>query len=96
MSYSSGIFSSCPANAYQFVNHAVLLIGFDINGNWIIKNSWGPEWGENGFATISVSNDCGLIKYVYSLKITNPLTYVPPVVAVDPVIPDNPVVPADN
>jgi KDEL-tailed cysteine endopeptidase len=47
--YRSGVFTACGTS----VNHAVLLVGWDSNRNWRIKNSWGTGWGDNGFMTIS-------------------------------------------
>jgi C1A family cysteine protease len=41
-------------------NHAVLIVGWDDNlshaggaGGWIVKNSWGTDWGDNGYFTIA-------------------------------------------
>jgi cathepsin L len=48
MSYSTGVYSGCPASfatSYAAINHAVVIVGYDSNGNWIIKNSWGTGWG---------------------------------------------------
>jgi C1A family cysteine protease len=31
-------------------NHMVVIVGWDdANGWWIIKNSWGPKWGDKGY-----------------------------------------------
>ena len=42
-------------------NHAVLIVGWDdspidkgdITGGWIVKNSWGTDWGDDGYFTIA-------------------------------------------
>lgn len=62
-SYAGGIYDnpSCPTK----INHAVLLVGYGSqNGKayWIIKNSWGPTWGEGGFMKLAKgSNRCGIV-----------------------------------
>jgi hypothetical protein len=42
-------------------SHSVLLVGKgkDHNGvhYWIVKNSWGPEWGEGGYAKIKIDRN---------------------------------------
>jgi hypothetical protein len=38
--------------ATDTVDHAALLIGYNSN-YWIVKNSWGDKWGENGYMRIS-------------------------------------------
>lgn len=51
--YTSGVFNGCKQDAT--VNHAVLLVGYGTDGSedyWKIRNSWGPDWGENGFMRI--------------------------------------------
>jgi len=53
--YSSGVFNHCATS----LNHGVLLVGIS-GGNWWVKNSWGPSWGEKGFIRLTNGNTCGL------------------------------------
>lgn len=57
-SYSSGVYQ-CPAIAP--INHAVLLVGYTAD-YWIIKNSWGADWGQDGFiyVTRNTLRNCGI------------------------------------
>lgn len=59
--YAGGVFSNCNNNTH---NHAVLLTGIQ-DGNWIVKNSWGPKWGENGYIRLKNGNTCGLANVPY-------------------------------
>jgi C1A family cysteine protease len=58
--YSGGILGSCKTN----LNHAVTGFGFD-NGYWLIKNSWGTNWGESGFIRLKDGNTCGILNDAY-------------------------------
>ena len=40
------------------INHAITLVGWDDDKQaWLIKNSWGPKWGEKGFMWINYSTN---------------------------------------
>ncbi|XP_018601740.2 cathepsin O [Scleropages formosus] len=45
-------------------NHAVLIIGYDTTGEvpyWIVRNSWGTSWGNQGYVYIKMGeNICGI------------------------------------
>jgi hypothetical protein len=50
MKYRGGVFNE---NDLGIPNHAVVLVGWDDKRKaWLIKNSWGEEWGEKGYGWI--------------------------------------------
>lgn len=52
--------------------HAVTLVGYDDNeGYWIAKNSWGANWGENGWFRIAYG-DCYIDSYAYVPLVDQP------------------------
>ncbi len=55
--YSGGVFDENNNTSYlsvPAVDHVIQIIGWDdTQGAWRIKNSWGPDWGENGFAWVA-------------------------------------------
>jgi len=54
--YGGGVFETDETCAPYATNHAIVLVGWDDNqgnnGVWILKNSWGPGWCENGYMRI--------------------------------------------
>lgn len=42
------------------LNHYVMLVGYDANTNFIYKNSFGKEWGNDGYGTFEKNYDCGI------------------------------------
>ncbi|XP_002533962.2 low-temperature-induced cysteine proteinase [Ricinus communis] len=50
--YTSGIYNGSCSDNPNDIDHAVLIVGFgseDGEDYWIVKNSWGTEWGINGY-----------------------------------------------
>ena len=73
--YTGGVFNGKSDEA---VNHAVILVGWDDNqgknGVWILKNSWGAGWGEDGYMRIEYgSNRVG-----YSANYVEGYSYLDP------------------
>lgn len=65
--YKGGIYNNatCPTS----VNHAVQTVGWGSeNGQdyFIVRNSWGPSWGDNGYIKIAqVTADLGICGMLY-------------------------------
>jgi len=63
-SYSSGIYDGCSYDSNIALNHAVQLVGYgsDADGDyWIVRNSWGTGWGEDGYIRLrrDATAQCG-------------------------------------
>jgi C1A family cysteine protease len=62
--YSSGIYDE-PSCSTIYLTHAVGIIGYGTDSGtdyWIVRNSWGRDWGEKGYARMSrnKNNQCGI------------------------------------
>lgn len=54
MNYQSGVYSYTTGEKEG--GHAILVVGYSDEGQYfIVKNSWGADWGENGFFRIAYS-----------------------------------------
>ena len=77
MFYKSGVLKidNCPTRRAD-MDHAMVVVGYGYdNANkiayWIIKNSWGTKWGENGYLRLAKDsgNMCGVATMAYYGKL---------------------------
>jgi cathepsin L len=59
--YAGGVFNERSARSTELGNLAIAIMGWNDSVNaWLIKNSWGTQWGENGYMWIDYnSNNIG-------------------------------------
>lgn len=68
-SYKSGVYYDVRCRSSN-LNHAALIVGYgtDIKWGdyWLVKNSWGSTWGEEGYFKIARNRDnhCGIASYI--------------------------------
>ena len=66
--YEKGIFDNCVK---EIPNHAVVLVGFT-KDYWIVRNSWGADWGEKGHIRIKKNqnrnNACSIENDAYAIR----------------------------
>ena len=82
--YSGGVYSGDCGTS---LDHGVLAVGFDSTASepyWIVKNSWGASWGEEGYIRIAMdvggsAGQCGILEHpVYPTKNGGPTPPSPP------------------
>ena len=69
--YQGGVFDECTTTQETLdINHVVTLVGYSsfpsasssssnttTDGYWIVKNSWSPDYGNNGFINLRMGNN---------------------------------------
>jgi len=71
-SYSSGVFlaSDCTTS----IDHCVEAVGYNTAANppyWIIRNSWGTDWGMSGFMYLQYGQDACAVAQVVTNSLIN-------------------------
>jgi len=70
LTYSDGIYSRTN-DAFKFQgSHVFKILGWEDSpeqgSHWIVENSWGADWGENGYAKIAGGGETQLDFYALS------------------------------
>uniref|UniRef100_H2SK14 Cathepsin S, ortholog 1 n=2 Tax=Takifugu rubripes TaxID=31033 RepID=H2SK14_TAKRU len=65
--YRGGLYNVPNCNP-KFINHAVLVVGYGSSEGqdfWLVKNSWGSAWGEEGYIRLARNkkNLCGIASF---------------------------------
>jgi len=72
--YKGGIDDPQGCLGGMFLDHAVAIVGYGASSNgtdyWIIKNSWGADWGENGYyRLIRGTGACGINQVITTVLV---------------------------
>ena len=69
--YKSGVFDEFAKIGIDQINHAIVIVGWDDKKKaFLVKNSWGTQWGEKGY--IWVAYDCNNIGYGATWAVVTP------------------------
>lgn len=90
-SYKGGIATSGSLGCGQAVDHATMIVGFGTeNGQnyWIVRNQWGPAWGEGGYIRLARgANTCCVLCYVMAVQVQSTVVTPPPsIINIGPIL----------
>lgn len=67
--YKAGVYKEPKCNLNN-LSRALLAVGYSVTKDtkeeyWLLKNSWGTDWGENGYIKLArnQSNMCGIASF---------------------------------
>ncbi len=56
IAYKGGVFNDATEEKDKLPDHAIIIVGWDdsqgTSGAWIVRNSWGDDWGMNGYGYV--------------------------------------------
>ena len=78
LSYKTGVYTKGEDVPKFSGYHTIKIVGWGVedgseeepnkgNKYWIIENSWGEDWGQNGYAKISEGQNLFFEQYAYSI-----------------------------
>uniref|UniRef100_A0A8D8XZ10 Cysteine proteinase CG12163 n=1 Tax=Cacopsylla melanoneura TaxID=428564 RepID=A0A8D8XZ10_9HEMI len=77
--YTGGIIALSEVGCYpKAQNHAVIVVGYGEEKKrfgktipyWIVRNTWGEDWGEKGYFRIKRGNNiCGISEFVHGVEV---------------------------
>lgn len=75
MTYAGGVYKHVTGGALG--GHAVSIVGYDDSKQaWLIRNSWGEEWGEKGFAWVAYDDSSGVASETWQYDVQSPQGYI--------------------
>jgi len=80
LTYKSGVYTKSDEIARFSGFHSMKIVGWGVesgsenepnkgNKYWIVQNSWGEDWGENGYSRVSIGQELMLDQYAYSIRV---------------------------
>lgn len=67
LAYGGGVYKHVTGDMVG--GHAISIVGYDdVNRAWIIRNSWGVEWGEQGFGMVSYDDVSGVSDQTWAFQ----------------------------
>jgi len=64
--YNDGVFDGCSFDENISINHGIQLVGYGsefsplgVYDYWLVRNSWGESWGEDGYIKMLRTPKCG-------------------------------------